>query len=135
MCVITIAQYLIPNAMNLFVYGTLRAREFIQSLIGHTLDEAVKATMPGFTTVMSQWGYPVMMSAQDSSVEGIVWRGLREGDFIILDRYEGCDAEAPVYRREKRMVIITGREEEAWAYLGTSAFLTQVCDKEKEHKF
>ena len=40
--------------MNLFVYGTLKDREFIQTLLNRRLDEPSKAIFPGFTTVMSK---------------------------------------------------------------------------------
>ena len=67
-----------------------------------------------------------MIPDENSSVEGIVWRGLTVQDFTVLDRYEGCDVEVPVYQREKRKVTIEGKMEEAWAYFGTSTFLTQI---------
>lgn len=82
--------------------------------------------MPGFTTVISKWGYSVMAPDENSSVEGIVWQGLTAQDFTVLDRYEGCDVETPVYQREKRTVIIEGKAEEVWAYFGTSVFLMQI---------
>ena len=61
-----------------------------------------------------------------SSVEGIVWRGLTVRDFSILDSYEGCDAETPVYQREQRNITIKGRTETVWAYFGTAMFLAQI---------
>ncbi|MCZ6679130.1 MAG: gamma-glutamylcyclotransferase [Candidatus Poribacteria bacterium] len=112
--------------MNLFVYGTLRDQEFIQTRLNRTLDDPVEANMPGFTTVMSKSGYPVMVPAANASVEGLVWRGLTAEDFRILDRYEGCDVETPIYQREKRNVMIDGRESEVWSYFGTPAFLAQM---------
>ena len=112
--------------MNLFVYGTLKDRQFIQSLLKRTLDKPVEAIMPGFTTVASTWGYLVMVPDENSSVEGVVWRGLTAQDFIILDRYEGCDVETPVYQREKRRGMADDREEEVWGYFGTPAFLAQI---------
>lgn len=112
--------------MNLFVYGTLKDREFIQTLLNRRLDEPSKAIFPGFTTVMSKSGYPVMVPAKGCSVDGIVWRDLTDRDFEIMDRYEGCNTQTPVYQREKRKAIVEGREEEIWAYFGTPAFLIQM---------
>lgn len=121
--------------MNLFVYGTLKNLEFIQSLLDRSLDNPAKAVIPGFTTVISEWGYPVMVPAEESSVDGVVWRGLTAEDFEIVDRYERCNTETPVYQREKRKVIVEGREEEVWAYFGTPAFLARkaLCQKMKRN--
>ena len=64
-----------------------------------------------------------MIPDENSSVVGVVWRGLTVQDFVILDRYEGCHAETPVYQREQRKIIIEGKVEAVWAYFGTSTFL------------
>ena len=112
--------------MNLFVYGTLKDRELIQSLLMRTLGEPCMSIMPDCATVTSKWGYPVMIADANSRVEGIVWRGLTVQDFTILDRYEGCHVETSVYQREKRNVTIEGKTEEVWAYFGTPLFLTHM---------
>ena len=112
--------------MNLFVYGTLRDRELIQLLLKRSLGPPSRATMPECTTVISEWGYPVMLPTEDSSVEGIVWRGLTVQDFGVLDRYEGCHVETPVYQREMREIIVEDKVEEVWAYFATSAFLISI---------
>jgi gamma-glutamylcyclotransferase (GGCT)/AIG2-like uncharacterized protein YtfP len=112
--------------MNLFVYGTLKDRELIQSLLKHSLGDPSPAIMPECTTVTSKWGYLVMIPDENSSVEGVVWQGLTAEDFVILDRYEGCHVETPVYQREKREVIIEDKAEAVWAYFGTSTFLKQI---------
>ena len=108
--------------MTLFVYGTLKDKELIQSLLERPLGDPSVAIMPECTTVISRWGYPVMIPDENLNVEGIVWRGLTAQDFAILDRYEGCHVETPVYQREKRKAIIDGKTEEVWAYFGTSTF-------------
>ena len=112
--------------MNLFVYGTLKDRELIQSLLGRSLGDPSAAIMPDCTTVISKRGYPVIISSENLSVEGVVWRGLTVQDFVILDRYEGCHVETPVYHREKRKVMINGIKEEVWTYFGTSTFLISL---------
>jgi gamma-glutamylcyclotransferase (GGCT)/AIG2-like uncharacterized protein YtfP len=112
--------------MNLFVYGTLKDREFIQSLLERSLGDPSVAMMPECTTVISKWGYPVIIPSENSSVEGVVWRGLTAQNFAVLDRYEGCHVETPVYQREKRKVIIDGKTEEVWVYFGTSTFLISM---------
>ena len=112
--------------MNLFVYGTLKDRELIQSLLKRPLGEPNVAIMSECTTVISNRGYPVLIPSEDSSVEGIVWQGLTDQDFAILDRYEGCHAETPVYQREKRKAVIDGKTEEVWVYFATSAFLISI---------
>ena len=112
--------------MNLFVYGTLKDRELIQSLLNRPLAGPSPAIMPKCTTVTSKWGYLVMIPDENSSVEGVVWQGLTAEDFVILDRYEGCHVETPVYQREKREVIIEDKAEAVWAYFGTSTFLKQI---------
>ena len=112
--------------MNLFVYGTLKDREFIQSLLERSLGDPSVAMMPECTTVISKWGYPVIIPSENLSVEGVVWRGLTAQNFAVLDRYEGCHVETPVYQREKRKVIIDGKTEEVWVYFGTSTFLISM---------
>ncbi len=82
--------------------------------------------MPECTTVTSKWGYLVMIPDENSSVEGVVWRGLTVQDFAILDRYEGCHVETPIYQREKWKGIVEGKAEEVWAYFGTSTFLISI---------
>ena len=67
-----------------------------------------------------------MIPDENSSVEGVVWQGLTVEDFVILDRYESCHVETPVYQRERRKVIIEDEVEEVWAYFGTPIFLTQI---------
>lgn len=117
--------------MNLFVYGTLKDKEFIQSLLKRRLHTPSKAVLQGFTTVVSKSGYPVMVPAEGCGVDGIVWRDLTERDFQIMDSYEGCNTDTPVYQREKRKAIVEGREEEIWAYCGTPAFLNwKLCQKD-----
>ncbi len=112
--------------MNLFVYGTLKDRELIQSLLKRPLGDPSVVIMPECTTVISQWGYPVLIPSEHSSVEGVVWRGLTDQDFAILDRYEGCHVETPIYQREKRQVIIEGKTEDVWMYFGTSTFIISI---------
>jgi gamma-glutamylcyclotransferase (GGCT)/AIG2-like uncharacterized protein YtfP len=112
--------------MNLFVYGTLKDREFIQSLLERSLGDPSVAMMPECTTVISKWGYPVIIPSENLSVEGVVWRGLTAQNFAVLDRYEGCHVETPVYQREKRKVIIDGKTEEVWVYFGTSTFIISI---------
>lgn len=73
-----------------------------------------------------------MIPSENLSVEGIVWRGLTVQDFAVLDRYEGCHVETPVYQREKRKIIIEGKSEEVWAYFGTSAFLISIRKESDE---
>lgn len=112
--------------MNLFVYGTLKDSELIQSLLNRSLNEPRVATMPECTTVISKRGYPVLIPSEHLSVEGVVWQGLTVQDFAVLDRYEGCHVAAPIYQREKREVIIDGRTEEVWTYFGTSTFIISI---------
>ena len=112
--------------MNLFVYGTLKDRGFIQELLGRLLGDPTVAIMPECMTVISQRGFPVLIPSENSSVEGVVWRGLTVQDFAVLDRYEGCHVETPVYQREKRQVIIEGKLEEVWVYFGTSLFMISI---------
>lgn len=112
--------------MNLFVYGTLKDRGLIQSLLGRSLGDPSVVTMPECQTVISKRGYPVLIPSENVNVEGVVWRGLTVQDFAILDRYEGCHVETPVYQREMRKVIIEGKPEEVWVYFGTSTFLISI---------
>ena len=67
-----------------------------------------------------------MIPSENLSVEGIVWRGLTVQDFAVLDRYEGCHVETPVYQRERREVIIEDKAEEVWVYFGTSTFIISI---------
>ena len=112
--------------MNLFVYGTLKDRRLIQRLLGRSLGEPSVAIIPECTTVSSKRGYPVLIPNANSRVEGVVWQGLTDQDFAILDRYEGCHVDTPVYHRERRQVVIDGKTEEVWVYFGTSTFITSI---------
>lgn len=112
--------------MNLFVYGTLKDKKFIQALLKRSLDNPSVAIMPECTTVVSKWGYLVMIPDENSIVEGVVWRGLTIRDLAILDRYEGCHVEEPIYQREKRKIIVEGKTEEVWAYFSTPMFSSQI---------
>ena len=112
--------------MNLFVYGTLKDRGLIQELIGRPLGDPSVAIMPECTIVISERGFPVLVPSQDSRVEGVVWRGLTVQDLAVLDRYEGCHVETPIYQREKRKIPIEGKTEEVWVYFCTSRFLVSV---------
>ena len=118
--------------MNLFVYGTLKDRELIQSLLKRPLGEPNVAIMPECATVISNRGYPVLIPSEDSSVEGIVWQGLTDQDFAILDRYEGCYVDTPIYQREKRKVIIDSKTVEVWVYFGTSTFTISIRKESDE---
>lgn len=118
--------------MNLFVYGTLRDRELIQSLLNRSLNEPSTAIMSECTTIISEQGFLVLIPQANSSVEGLVWRGLTTQDFAILDRYEGCHVETPVYQREKRKTVIGEKVEEVWTYFATSAFLISIREEHDE---
>lgn len=118
--------------MDLFVYGTLRDSELIQSLLNRPLNEPSVATVSECTTVISKRGYPVLIPSEHLSVEGVVWRGLTVQDFAVLDRYEGCHVAAPIYQREKREVIIDGKTEEVWTYFGTSTFIISIREGSDE---
>ena len=74
----------------------------------------------------------MLIPQENSSVEGLVWRGLTAQDFAVLDRYEGCHVEAPVYQREKRRVMIGEKVEEVWTYVATSAFLISIREEYDE---
>ena len=128
---LTIGQ---ETGVNLFVYGTLMHREQIEFLLNHTLDDPVEAIMVGFTTVISEWGYRVMVPSENARVKGIVWKELTAQDFVILDRYEGCNVEVPVYQREKRQVMIHNRQEEAWGYFGTPNFFERIHNAKNTRK-
>ena len=67
-----------------------------------------------------------MIPDENSSVEGIVWRGLTIQDLVILDQYEGCQVDEPIYQREKRKIIIEGKMEEVWTYFSSPMFLSQI---------
>ena len=112
--------------MNLFVYGTLKDRGLIQSLLERPLDDPNMAIMHECTTVISSRGFPVLIPHDNYNVEGVVWRGLTVQDFAVLDRYEGCHVETPIYQREKRKVVIDGKTEEVWVYFATSTFLISI---------
>ncbi len=84
------------------------------------------------TTITSKQGFLVLIPQANSSVEGLVWRGLTVQDFAVLDRYEGCHVETPVYQREKRQIMIGEKVEEVWTYFATSAFLISIGEEHDE---
>ena len=120
------------KSVNLFVYGTLMEREQIEVLLKRKLGEPAGAVTEGATLVVSDWGYPAMIPSETHTVRGVVWRGLTDQDLTILDRYERCDMKPPLYRREQRKILIENQEEDAWMYLGTPTFLTQMNMKRDE---
>ena len=113
-------------SMNLFVYGTLKDRGLIQSLLERPLGDPNVAIVHECTTVISSRGFPVLIPHDNDSVEGVVWRGLTVQDFAVLDRYEGCHVKTPIYQREQRKVVIAGKTEEAWVYFATPTFLISI---------
>ena len=74
----------------------------------------------------------MLIPNEDSSVEGIVWQGLTDQDFAILDRYEGCHVDTAIYHREKRQVITDGKTAEVWVYFATATFLISIRKESDE---
>jgi gamma-glutamylcyclotransferase (GGCT)/AIG2-like uncharacterized protein YtfP len=103
---------------NLFTYGTLMRQEQIELLLKRFMFDRKAAILPGFRKVVSRWKYNAIVPDPQASVEGIVWGGITNTDLQILDRYERCDLTLPPYRREEHKVIIDGKEEMAWVYVG-----------------
>ena len=63
-----------------------------------------------------------MVPAKGCSVDGIVWRDLTDRDFEIMDRYEGCNTQTPVYQRERRKAIVKDGKRKFGRILGRRRF-------------
>ena len=77
---------------TLFFYGTLRHVPLLESVLGRAADalDFDTAVLPGHAVMAARDGpYPVLMQADGSEAQGVVVRGLSDGDIARLDYYEG----------------------------------------------
>lgn len=103
------------NAEILFVYGTLRDREVLESVLGHSLDSLslVAATALGYRTVYyPRQLYPALIPVDEDVASGIAITGLSQSDMERLDAYEGDE-----YQKGQLRVVANGLSFDALAYL------------------
>jgi gamma-glutamylcyclotransferase (GGCT)/AIG2-like uncharacterized protein YtfP len=102
---------------HLFVYGTLRpslAEDAQRRLIAR-LPDAGPATVPGLLYDLGP--YPGMV-AGEGTVHGDLLVVAEERDLAMLDAYEECHGNAPLYRREATVATRPdGTTVATWAYV------------------
>lgn len=105
------------NAEMLFVYGTLRDRDVLERVLGHSLDEltVVVATAPGYRAAYYPGQvYPALIPAKCQSATGLLLAGLSRVDMERLDAYEGDE-----YRKGQLRIVANGLSFDALVYLPT----------------
>ena len=72
----------------LFAYGSLIVPHVLHAVTGIAA-EGIPALLPGYARFKLQGEcYPGIHPAESSEVEGVLYSGLSEGDFVALDRFE-----------------------------------------------
>ena len=98
---------------KLFVYGTLRANERANELLGRDatfLSDAL--TRPEFSLYQIDW-YPGLTEGGYTSVKGEIWE-INPGEWQQLDEYEGVPDD---YLR-KTIVLSDGTHAQTYIYIG-----------------
>ncbi|HVB10336.1 MAG TPA: gamma-glutamylcyclotransferase family protein [Bacillota bacterium] len=103
--------------MWLFTYGTLTRRGRMEALAGRRLPDPVVATLAGFRKHDTGYGYPIILPAEGSEVEGLLWE-VAVSDLPALDHYEGTDESPPFYHRQDVEVSVAGERRPAQVFVG-----------------
>ncbi len=78
-----------------FVYGSLRDEQLVESLIGRRLPSA-PARLHGYRCVTPPDSYPFLIADPGSVVDGQILRG---ADASVLDAFDRYEVEGSLYRR------------------------------------
>src|SRR3990167_5459137 len=101
-----------PSLLPLFAYGSLLDEVFVGRLLEHPVSSE-PAVLHGFERdELPGFGHPIVVEAEDASVEGRIYRLLSAEDFRRLDHYEGVPEG--LYRRAPVRVVAGGRGEAGW---------------------
>ena len=108
--------------MLLFTYGTLRDPALMAELLGRSFAPPRPARLSGFRSLPTAMGYPALFPAPGQQTAGMLWQGLTEDDFRILDEYEQCDLPVPAYLRQELPIDSLRGVAWAWVYVGNPEF-------------
>jgi len=96
---------------NLFAYGSLMCADIFEMVTGGAI-EAVDCCLHGYQRVaVKNESYPAVFQSESSTVDGVLYRGISEPQFKLLDQFEGN-----MYIREQVTVLINDNEEKACVY-------------------
>ncbi len=77
--------------MDLFVYGTLRARDLMTAVAGSGQWVAIPASLPDFAVhTVADNVVPFISREQGAGANGIIWQDVTEAQCARLDLYEGA---------------------------------------------
>jgi gamma-glutamylcyclotransferase (GGCT)/AIG2-like uncharacterized protein YtfP len=102
-----------PGA-RLFAYGTLMDGERVFAVTGRRFPGR-PARLDGYRRITSDHGYPYVVPAPGSHVDGLLLEGIDAGSLRALDRYED---EGRLYRRRPVEVIVGGARVSCETYVG-----------------
>lgn len=82
--------------MDIFVYGTLMSPRLFQAIAGGKIGTPQHATLQGYARYLAQdVNVPFIDKNADSTVSGIVWRGLNAAQVARVDLYESAFGYTP----------------------------------------
>jgi gamma-glutamylcyclotransferase (GGCT)/AIG2-like uncharacterized protein YtfP len=102
-----------PGA-GLFVYGTLMDEERVFAITGRRFPGRA-ARLEGYERITSDRGYPYVIPAPGSHVEGLLLEGIDAAALRALDRYED---EGRLYLRRPVDVIVGDARVACETYVG-----------------
>jgi len=104
--------------VKLFAYGSLTSRRRLEELLGRAMEEPEAAVLRGYRVFHSPpLGYLLLLPQEGAVTRGFLWE-IRPEEFPVLDRYEGCDEDPPLYFRRSLEVEVNGRLVPAQVYVG-----------------
>lgn len=104
--------------MKLFTYGTLTSKRRIEELLGRPLPDPEPGTLKGYRIYHAPpLDYPLILPDPSGEIHGLVW-DLEVADLKVLDHYEGCDDEPPLYFRQWANIETNGKTVRAQVYVG-----------------
>ena len=99
---------------NLFAYGMLMNDSVTRRVTGRVFPKR-RAILENYEKIMPGTGYSYILPKVGSTVEGYILYGIDEETITKIDRYE---VEGDLYNRKEVEVIVQGRRERAYAYVG-----------------
>lgn len=120
-------MFICDTMLPFFAYGTLSDETLVDALLERKVSSE-SARLLGFELLtLEKLGYPTLFAAEDSAVEGILFRGVEEEDYQRLDAYEGVGEG--LYRRIEADISVPGDDastsarERAYVYVATEKTL------------
>lgn len=94
------------KTMNLFAYGSLMVPAVLHQVVGKDFSSS-PAVLRGWKRCQVQGeSYPAIIPVAEQAVSGVLWLGLSEKEFLLLDAFEGKE-----YRRVS--VLVTNPQGES----------------------